>query len=65
MKYWGIKKKKLWKCDMTNSNFLVKVTDAKLTDIRKALQAAGIKVRSIIEVFKEEVKSSEEQKESE
>lgn len=50
---------------MTNSNFLVKVTDARLADIRKALQAAGIKVRSIIEVFKEEVKSSEEQEESE
>ncbi|MFA6054925.1 MAG: hypothetical protein WC769_06080 [Thermodesulfovibrionales bacterium] len=39
---------------MTNDNFILKVTDAKLTDIQKALQAAGIKVRSIIEVFKEE-----------
>jgi len=39
---------------MTNGNFILKVTDAKLTDIQKALQAAGIKVRSIIEVFKEE-----------
>jgi len=39
---------------MTNSNFMLKVSDAKLTDIQKALQAAGIKVRSIIEVFKEE-----------
>jgi hypothetical protein len=36
-----------------NSNFIVKVTDAKLTDIQKALEQAGIKVRSIIEVFKE------------
>lgn len=49
---------------MTNSNFIVKVIDAKLTDIQKALQAAGIKVRSVIEVFKEEVKSEEEKKET-
>jgi hypothetical protein len=49
---------------MTNSNFMVKVTDAKLTDIQKALQSAGIKVRSIIEVFKEEDKSQEEKKEA-
>jgi hypothetical protein len=48
---------------MVNSNFIVKVTDAKLMDIQKALQAAGIKVRSIIEVFKEEEKSQEEKKE--
>jgi hypothetical protein len=46
-----------------NSNFILKVTDAKLTDIQKALQAGGIKVRSIIEVFKEEAKSQEEKKE--
>lgn len=43
-----------------NSNFIVKVEDAKLPDIQKALQQAGIKVRSIIEVFKEEVKRVEE-----
>jgi len=30
------------------------VTDAKLSDIQKALKDAGIQVRSIIEVFKEE-----------
>ena len=46
-----------------NGNFIVKVTDAKLTDIQKALQAAGIKVRSIIEVFKEEAEPKEEKKE--
>jgi hypothetical protein len=46
---------------MANSNFMVKVTDAKLIDIQKALQAAGIKVRSIIEVFKEGGKSEEEE----
>jgi hypothetical protein len=48
---------------MANSNFMLKVTDAKLADIQKALQAAGIKVRSIIEVFREEDKSQEEKKE--
>jgi hypothetical protein len=42
-----------------NSNFVLKVEDAKLPDIQKALQQAGIKVRSIIEVFKEEVKKEE------
>ncbi len=44
-----------------NNNFMVKVEDAKLPDIQKALQQAGIKVRSIIEVFKEEVKKEETQ----
>jgi len=42
-----------------NSNFILKVEDAKLPDIQKALQAAGIKVRSIIEVFKEEAAKEE------
>jgi signal recognition particle subunit SEC65 len=46
-----------------NSNFILKVTDAKLSDIQKALQAAGIKVRSIIEVFKEEGNPPLEEKE--
>ncbi len=49
---------------MTNSNFILKVTDAKLKDIQKALQNAGINVRSIIEVFREEEKSEEDKKES-
>jgi hypothetical protein len=49
---------------MTNSNFIVKVSDAKLTDIQKALQSAGIKIRSIIEIFKEEDKSQAEKKET-
>ncbi|OGW57510.1 MAG: hypothetical protein A2Z09_02300 [Nitrospirae bacterium RBG_16_43_8] len=39
-----------------NSNFMLKVVDAKLPDIQKALQQAGVTVRSIIEVFKEEGK---------
>ena len=42
-----------------NSNFMLKVEDTKLPDVQKALQAAGIKVRSIIEVFKEEVTKEE------
>ncbi|UCE78673.1 MAG: hypothetical protein JSV13_09210 [Nitrospiraceae bacterium] len=46
-----------------NSNFMVKVEDAKLPDVQKALKAAGIKVRSIIEIFKEELGTSDVQKE--
>ena len=38
---------------------MVKVEDAKLPDVQKALQAAGIKVRSIIELHKEEIKKDE------
>lgn len=49
---------------MTNRNFIVKVSDAKLADIQKALQTAGIKVRSIVEVFREEDKTEEEKKEA-
>lgn len=48
---------------MKNSNFILKVTDAKLIDIQKALQAAGINVRSIIEVFREGEESKEEAQE--
>lgn len=44
---------------MTNNNFILKTTDAKLPDISKALQNAGIKVKSIIEVYKEENKTEE------
>lgn len=39
---------------MTNINYILKVRDAKLADVQKALQQAGIQVRSILEVFKEE-----------
>lgn len=45
----------------TNSNFIVKVTDAKLPDIQKALEQAGIKVRSVVEVFKEEAAAEKPQ----
>lgn len=37
-----------------NINYILKVKDAKLVDVQKALEAAGIKVRSIIEIHKEE-----------
>ncbi len=42
-----------------NSIYVVKVTDVKMTDIQKALEQAGIKVRSIVEVYKEEVVAAE------
>ncbi|MBI5674257.1 MAG: PASTA domain-containing protein [Nitrospirae bacterium] len=35
-------------------NYILKVKDAKAADIQKTLQAAGIKVTSITEVFKEQ-----------
>ncbi len=35
------------------SNFMVKVEDAKAVDIQKALQQAGIKIKSIQEIHKE------------
>ena len=35
------------------NNYILKVQDAKAMDIQKALQAAGIKVISITEVYKE------------
>ena len=44
----------------TLSNFMVKVTDAKMSGVKKALEAAGIEVRSIIQVHKEEVGSEDE-----
>lgn len=43
----------------TNINYIVKVKDAKLADLQKALQQAGIQVRSILEVYKEEEKITE------
>ncbi|MDA8173594.1 MAG: hypothetical protein M0018_03270 [Nitrospiraceae bacterium] len=35
------------------ANYMLKVEDARAVDIQKALQAAGIKVRSIQEIHKE------------
>lgn len=45
-----------------NSNFIVKAVDAKVIDIQKALQQAGIKVTSIIEIYKEDVGEANAQK---
>ena len=38
---------------MPRINFMLKVQDAKMTEIKKALEKANIKVISIYEVFKE------------
>ena len=43
----------------TNSNFLIKVTDAKMPEVKKALEGAGITVRSIIALHKEETGADE------
>ena len=42
-----------------NINYLVKVKDVKVADIQKALQQAGIQVRSVIELYKEEEKNEQ------
>lgn len=47
-----------------NANYMVKVEDAKLPDIQKALKGAGIKVRSIVQIFKEGKEASEEQEDA-
>ncbi len=38
----------------TKTNFILKVQDAKLADVQKALKDAGVTVVSILEVHKEE-----------
>lgn len=43
-------------------NYILKVKDTKAIDIQKALQSAGIKVTSIIEVYKEKKEGPEETK---
>jgi hypothetical protein len=43
-----------------HSNFIVKVVDAKMMDVQKALEAAGIKIRSISEIYKEEAAAAEQ-----
>ena len=49
----------------TNSNFLVKVSEAKMPAVKKALEEAGIEVRSIIALHKEETGADEGKTESE
>ena len=41
-------------------NFIVKAKRVKAKDIKKALEEAGIEVRSVIEVFREEKGEEEE-----
>ncbi len=38
----------------TKSNFILKVQDAKLADVQKALKDAGINVLSVMEIHREE-----------
>lgn len=45
---------------MVNINYMVKVKDAKIAEVQKALQQAGIQVASIFEVYKEEEKNKKE-----
>ncbi len=45
----------------TKINYVLKVYDAKIAEIKKALEGAGIKVNSILEVYKEEVKEEPEE----
>ncbi len=48
----------------TKRNFMLKVIDAKLGDVRKTLKEAGINLVSIVEVHKEEL-PGEDSKEAE
>jgi len=48
---------------MKNINFMLKVTDAKKAEVRKALKEAGIKVRSLSEAYSEEIDNDSENKE--
>ncbi|MBI5051085.1 MAG: hypothetical protein HZC11_09530 [Nitrospirae bacterium] len=40
-------------------NYILKVKDARALDIQKALQAAGIQVTSITEVYKEKAEEAQ------
>ncbi len=42
-------------------NFIVKAYDVKEKDIKKALISGGIEVRSVGEIYREEVKGEEEE----
>ncbi|NQU08621.1 MAG: hypothetical protein HQ583_08670 [Candidatus Abyssubacteria bacterium] len=44
----------------TKHNFMLKVIDARMSDVRKVLKGAGINVVSIIEIHKEEIPEQEE-----
>jgi hypothetical protein len=44
----------------TKHNFMLKVVDARMSDVRKVLKDAGINLVSIIEVHKEELPGEKE-----
>ena len=44
----------------TQHNFMLKVIDARMGDVRKVLKEAGVNVVSIVEVFKEELPDENE-----
>lgn len=48
---------------MKNSNYILKVTNAKKAEIKKALKDAGIEVRALTEVYSEEIKEEESKQE--
>jgi hypothetical protein len=50
---------------MTAINYIIKVEDARMAQIKKALETANIKVISIIDIYKsgEEPKKDESEKE--
>jgi hypothetical protein len=50
---------------MKHQNFMLKVVDAKKAEIRKALKDAGIEVRSLAEVYSEDIESEEKEDDAE
>jgi hypothetical protein len=45
----------------TQHNFMLKVIDARMSDVRKVLKDAGVNVVSIVEVYKEDIPQEDEQ----
>lgn len=50
---------------MKHASYILKVTDARKADIRKALKEAGIEVRALVEIFAEETEQKEDNAEEE
>ena len=48
----------------TQRNFMLKVIDARMSDVRKVLKDAGVNVVSIVEVYKEELPETGESPET-
>lgn len=49
---------------MTTINYIIKVEDAKMSQIKKALETANIKVISIIDVYKSGEEGQEKKEEA-